>query len=103
MESTPLSGEHSLTLQHAPMTIGGQLPVEVRGIHEVTPEENTVMPTAVNALDISIDDLAVIADLFYLPFEHGAVGRYLADEYEWLRGHAHMAQVDVNDVRRLID
>ena len=41
-------------------------------------------------LQLSTDDLFLLCDLFYLPFEHGPVGMQLLQEFSWLKRHAHV-------------
>ena len=36
------------------------------------------------------DDLALLCDLFYLPFEHGGQGLQLLHEFNWLKSNAHL-------------
>ena len=37
------------------------------------------------AEDLTIDDLVLLADLFYLPFEHGSQGVNILQEFQWLK------------------
>ncbi|KAL9901026.1 O-GlcNAcase isoform 2-T2 [Glossina fuscipes fuscipes] len=39
---------------------------------------------------ISADDLYLLCDLFYLPFEHGSRGFKLLNEFNWLKANAHV-------------
>jgi hypothetical protein len=36
------------------------------------------------------EDLALLCDLFYLPFEHGGQGLQLLHEFNWLKSNAHL-------------
>lgn len=36
------------------------------------------------------EDLSLLCDLFYLPFEHGGQGVQLLQEFNWLKGNAHV-------------
>lgn len=36
-------------------------------------------------LKLTIDDVTLLVDLFYLPFEHGAQGMWLLNEFQWLK------------------
>lgn len=36
------------------------------------------------------DDLALLCDLFYLPFEHGGQGLQLLHEFNWLKSNAYL-------------
>ncbi|KAJ9585196.1 hypothetical protein L9F63_002999, partial [Diploptera punctata] len=39
---------------------------------------------------LSHEDLALLCDLFYLPFEHGGQGLQLLHEFNWLKSNAHL-------------
>lgn len=36
---------------------------------------------------LTLDDLNLLSDLFYLPYEHGATARVMLEELDWLRNH----------------
>lgn len=36
------------------------------------------------------EDLCLLCDLFYLPFEHGGQGIQLLQEFNWLKSNAHV-------------
>lgn len=38
--------------------------------------------------DINADDILLLCDLFYLPFEHGSQGMKLLNEFQWLKINA---------------
>jgi protein O-GlcNAcase / histone acetyltransferase len=38
--------------------------------------------------DLTEDDLILMCELFYLPFEHGAQGAQLLHEFMWLKANA---------------
>lgn len=40
--------------------------------------------------DLTIEDLSLLCDLFYLPFEHGGQGLQLLQEFNWLKSNAHL-------------
>lgn len=44
--------------------------------------------------------MALLCDLFYLPFEHGGQGLQLLQEFNWLKSNAHLvigaSRVDKN-------
>lgn len=40
--------------------------------------------------ELSIDDLTLLCDLFYLPFEHGGQGLVLLQEFNWLKSNANL-------------
>lgn len=35
-------------------------------------------------------DIALLCDLFYLPFEHGGSGTQILHDFNWLKTHAHV-------------
>lgn len=37
---------------------------------------------------LSLDDLKLLADLFYLPYEHGQTARTMLQELAWLKNHS---------------
>nr|CAG4638272.1 EOG090X01OH [Cyclestheria hislopi] len=39
---------------------------------------------------LTMEDLYLLSDLFYLPFEHGPQGMQLLQEFSWLKAHAHL-------------
>ena len=39
---------------------------------------------------MTYDDVALLCDLFYLPFEHGGAGTQILHDFNWLRTHAHV-------------
>lgn len=43
------------------------------------------------------EDLSLLCDLFYLPFEHGGQGIQLLQEFNWLKSNAHVAISKAND------
>lgn len=40
--------------------------------------------------DLTVEDLSLLCDLFYLPFEHGGQGLQLLQEFNWLKSNAHV-------------
>ncbi|KAH8374709.1 hypothetical protein KR200_004206 [Drosophila serrata] len=43
---------------------------------------------------ITVEDLGLLCDLFYLPFEHGSRGLKLLSEFNWLKGNANVILQD---------
>jgi len=41
-------------------------------------------------MDYYRDDLAMICDMFYLPFEHGSKAQYVLSEFQWLKINSHV-------------
>lgn len=40
--------------------------------------------------ELRYEDLSLLCDLFYLPFEHGAQGLQVLQEFNWLKSNAHL-------------
>ena len=45
---------------------------------------------------LTVEDVSLLIDLFYLPFEHGAQGMQLLNEFQWLKSNGYL----VADYRR---
>lgn len=45
---------------------------------------------------LTAEDLLLLCDLFYLPFEHGAKALHLLNEFQWLKSNAHMLVANKN-------
>ena len=43
-----------------------------------------------NEKELQYEDLSLLCDLFYLPFEHGALGLQILQEFNWLKSNAHL-------------
>lgn len=41
---------------------------------------------------LTVDDISLMVDLFYLPFEHGTQGEWLLNEFQWLKANSHVIQ-----------
>lgn len=39
---------------------------------------------------LTVDDLCLLCDVFYLPFEHGPQGMQLLQEFNWLKLNSHL-------------
>ena len=53
---------------------------------------------------LTIEDLSLLVDLFFLPFEHGPQGIMLLTEFQWLKNHGHILAnnpkiSDVHDIK----
>lgn len=57
----------------------------------VEDEEKVINPNEINA-----DDLSLLCDLFYLPFEHGSKAIFLLNEFYWLKMNAVLLLEDKN-------
>lgn len=40
--------------------------------------------------EMTIEDLHLLCDLFYLPFEHGNQGLHLLHEFQWLKTNSNL-------------
>lgn len=43
---------------------------------------------------VTLDDLQLLADLFYLPYEHGPKGAQMLREFQWLRANSSVVSVN---------
>lgn len=50
--------------------------------------------------DLTEDDLLVMADLFYLPFEHGEAGLRLLKDFQWLKSNCNLAMPHAKSLKR---
>ncbi|XP_055381080.1 protein O-GlcNAcase [Condylostylus longicornis] len=51
---------------------------------------HTEVSDDIGSKNISIEDIYLLCDLFYLPFEHGGRGLQILNEFNWLKTHAHV-------------
>jgi len=77
----------------SPTVNGTQMIIENDGENH----ENSDNPDAItNQERVDVDkqltqeDLSLLCDLFYLPFEHGGQGIQLLQEFNWLKSNAHV-------------
>lgn len=47
---------------------------------------------------LTLDDLTLLSDLFYLPYEHGPTARTMLQELDWLKKHSVVAPADMEQV-----
>lgn len=47
---------------------------------------------------LTLDDLTLLSDLFYLPYEHGPTARTMLQELDWLKNHSVVASADTDQV-----
>lgn len=62
---------------------------------DVTTQEDVVMKESERKEDdedyqLGLDDLLLLCDVFYLPFEHGSQGMLLLEEFSWLKVNAYL-------------
>lgn len=48
---------------------------------------------------LTLDDLKLLSDLFYLPYEHGPTARAMLQELDWLRTHSCASPAETDKVR----
>ncbi|CAL4060621.1 unnamed protein product [Meganyctiphanes norvegica] len=79
-DSSESSGaENSTTVNSSnEQKVPSQIPVEM-SVSDTDPEDQ-----------LTIDDLCLLADLFYLPFEHGRHGVTILSEFNWLKVNSHL-------------
>ncbi|XP_040217176.1 protein O-GlcNAcase [Rana temporaria] len=46
---------------------------------------------------VTLDDLQLLADLFFLPYEHGPKGAQMLKEFQWLRANSSVVSVNSDD------
>ncbi|KAM8706923.1 hypothetical protein ACLKA7_011083 [Drosophila subpalustris] len=57
---------------------------------EMHDEDELVAKSTAARTKISLEDLSLLCDLFYLPFEHGSRGLKLLSEFQWLKVNANV-------------
>ncbi|KAK2709925.1 protein O-GlcNAcase-like isoform X3 [Artemia franciscana] len=50
----------------------------------------TDLPPSNSEFEITVEDIFLLCDLFYLPFEHGTEGLKLLQEFSWLKQNSHL-------------
>ncbi|XP_044271057.1 protein O-GlcNAcase isoform X2 [Tribolium madens] len=69
-------------------TSSGSMQVETNdGVNQMVVEPET---EGRKENDLTFEDLSLLCDLFYLPFEHGGQGLQLLQEFNWLKSNAHV-------------
>ena len=68
---------------------------EARPKEDITAQEDVVMKESERKEDdedyqLGLDDLLLLCDVFYLPFEHGSQGMQLLEEFSWLKVNAYL-------------
>ncbi|CAH2097175.1 unnamed protein product [Euphydryas editha] len=81
-----LSENGSMQVEPSNSPLSADMMVEPAEPAEVTDEPVDEAPLEENAL--TADDLMLLCDLFYLPFEHGSRGLRLMHDFHWLTTHA---------------
>ncbi|XP_065287323.1 protein O-GlcNAcase isoform X2 [Dermacentor albipictus] len=80
----PLSSELVNSLVQLPST-----PLEPMDCHSSSEAMQTEDPID-DTRQLTLEDLALLVDLFYLPFEHGNQGIAFLQEFHWLRVNGHV-------------
>ncbi|XP_041985281.1 protein O-GlcNAcase isoform X2 [Aricia agestis] len=75
----------SMQVEPSNSPLSGDMMVEPMG--EATDATDEAVE-GINANSLTCDDLILLCDLFYLPFEHGSRGLRLLHDYHWLTTHA---------------
>lgn len=47
---------------------------------------------------LTLDDLKLLSDLFYLPYEHGPTAKTMLQELDWLKNHSAAASAETPEV-----
>lgn len=47
---------------------------------------------------LTLDDLKLLSDLFYLPYEHGQTAKTMLRELDWLKNHSRAAAAETDEV-----
>lgn len=58
------------------------------------PDENPLF----TAEALTLNDLKLLSDLFYLPYEHGPTARTMLQELDWLKNHSQAAAAESDEV-----
>ena len=58
------------------------------------PDENQLY----TAEPLTLNDLKLLSDLFYLPYEHGPTARAMLQELDWLKNHSPAASTKTEEV-----
>ena len=95
MTSTAQSPIDSTESSHSEENNVGDKSVEAMQTESVTVSEQN---------KLTVEDLTLLVDLFFLPFEHGSQGVQLLTEFQWLKSHGHFMsnnskRSDVHDVK----
>lgn len=59
----------------------------VASLHKTLEEKFNLEETSYKQSEISLTDLSLLVELFYLPFEHGSLGTNLLKDLRWLRNN----------------
>nr|CAD7257175.1 unnamed protein product [Timema shepardi] len=85
-EDTPMSD--SVTVSPVPSSVNMQVDSSCSNTMIVESTNYSTIDKCEKAL--THEDLALLCDLFYLPFEHGGQGIQLLQEFNWLKSNAHL-------------
>ncbi|CAG5014366.1 unnamed protein product [Parnassius apollo] len=78
-----LSENGSMLVEPSNSPLSGDMIVE-----PIEPTDDVIDEPAVETSELTTDDLMLLCDLFYLPFEHGSRGLRLLHDFNWLITHA---------------
>ncbi|XP_012287820.1 protein O-GlcNAcase isoform X3 [Orussus abietinus] len=74
----------------SPTTNGMQMIVENENHENHNKSDVDVLDPKEEDKQLTHEDLSLLCDLFYLPFEHGGQGIQLLQEFNWLKSNAHV-------------
>ncbi|XP_073970684.1 O-GlcNAcase [Rhodnius prolixus] len=87
-ENEPIVGERSETVEvnfESDANGGSKMIVD-----STSPEPGNTEMADWNGEQLTTEDITLLCDLFYLPFEHGTQGIQLLQEFHWLHINAHL-------------
>lgn len=88
--------------QHYPHLVKSLSPPSARPKKQSSDENSYVPGPGDNPLytaePLTLDDLKLLSDLFYLPYEYGRTARTMLQELDWLRKNASAATAETDKV-----
>ena len=89
MDCNPSSRPESPKPSDIVMNSQVQSPISTSSSSEKNcPSEEMQTETVIDRL--TVEDITLLVDLFFLPFEHGPQGIQLLTEFQWLKSHGHL-------------
>lgn len=83
----------------SPTVNGTQMIIENDSENHESSDNVDVIPQELVDIDkqLTPEDLSLLCDLFYLPFEHGGQGIQLLQEFNWLKSNAYLVMKKSKD------
>lgn len=83
----------------SPTVNGTQMIIENDSENHESSDNTDVTPQELVDIDkqLTPEDLSLLCDLFYLPFEHGGQGIQLLQEFNWLKSNAYLVMKKSKD------